>query len=627
MEIFQIWNLNENFKLNNNLFTISNDGLIICNINENNIEFLSKDFNKILKLKLGNKELITSIDTIFYDPWIICISTNFGQLIFFNIEKQLFNLILINNNNSIIKIRSCFYEDSSFIQSYPILLILYSPDLAFINLENIKLKIENKINDIPIQRWHIEYPFIDGILINSNLPTQILPNLHHFPAILTIGNNPFFCVSSIQKSASPKATEIVKQAASRFFRWVSGSETQEELPLINKSIFEWNLKDEGRISKSLDIDYSGRWISIIDNNSRILIIDSIFGYIIKVIKGHRDAQISWINNLNNESILMIYSPFRKMILCLLIPNCEIIDAIKVNNNGKLLSLKGNRYLSMFIDSNLKILLLKINNKKIINNNNNNQIEFNSHFNFPNYLLNQSKDFINTLNNLNLFNDIFDLLKNINNPIEIPTFLRILFKKSLLNNEIYLIFQYIKEKFNNCFELKNSKIFWENNKTSDTELNELFILKTFIELFNYYEIINNFNNKIIDINLNQNPIFKLLENNQINNLINKPILNLTLNEFFLNPILNYKFLFSIFIFNLNINDFFQIFQIIKINKDNFINYFIKWYLEISNIELILIYNFLIELFKIKNIKNLFEKNLIYFNNESINFKILLYLLNE
>ena len=357
MNISHSWALkNSSFQLNssdpsfNTLF--SPDAKLICCANRKNLQFFDENSTKTLKINLGTDENIQCIETISSDPWVIVAGTNFGRLHFFTLKGEIFQINVFMKE--IKKVKLCNYKTSQFTLYNPLLLIQTPPNkFAIIRYEHIQKKISNPKDSttIPIEKWSAGEFFLDGVLVSSSFTAPIASVNSQFPLFFSISNSsidPFFSVYSISKTKPQSSMDFVKSA----FKGIRNLfyENPEPEEKFETAKLQYTLSDEGRIPKSIDCDPTGRWIAICDGQGRVIIFDSIFGHIVKILKGLRDAQVSWSESTNGESILVIYAPFRRMIIACTAPKGEIIDAIKAEAGGRLFQVNTPHFVSAFIDS-------------------------------------------------------------------------------------------------------------------------------------------------------------------------------------------------------------------------------------------------------------------------------------
>lgn len=304
----------------------------LAQLQQCSVEFHSETDITYLPFQMEQGELLLSISTVFTSPWIMAAGSSLGTIYFFSLEKVLFSVSVCQE--SITKLSLCHFNDGAFVQEYPVLMaISRSQDFSFLQLSDVKKRIDFTC-EIPVQRWHLNHPFIDALIISSRLSQSLVNGLTKFPIVISIGAPNFLTVSSIQKP-SAKNSESLTAVASKFFRWIAGSPVEEDKTIkVSKSSTEWSIKDEGRVGKELSADSSGRWVAVIDSNSRVLVLDSIFGNIVTVLKGLRGAQIGWIE----PNFLAVYSSHRESMILCQIPQGKTIDAIKLNKKGKIFQL-------------------------------------------------------------------------------------------------------------------------------------------------------------------------------------------------------------------------------------------------------------------------------------------------
>ncbi|KAH0788641.1 rab3 GTPase-activating protein regulatory subunit [Histomonas meleagridis] len=515
-------------------------------------------------------------------------------------------LTLTPRNAPIQSVKLCSHSKSYFTKSFSIFLVQYSEGVFItIPLESLLQKIQNKDSDqqVNFQKWQTNHNNVsDSAIVNSNLSSLMLSGLHPFPALVNTGSKPFLSVYSISKPQDAGAAQRVKQAASRFFKiaanWIVGSEAEEEEPPIPKAAFEYEIIDEDRNGRQIFASPNGRWFAINDARGRVIVVDSVFGHISKVIKGVRDAQISW-----KDEFLLVYTPSRGMITCCLIPSGKIIDAVKVDKNGKLFQVYGpeNDFGSTFIDSIGNVASLKVNYE-----NENNTNEYKSpldfHFEFPLFLTNESNSIIKELHssvssdNINE-EAVLEIIRKVTTPELGASSIRVLLLYPNITEELlYQSIQALKSNVNiDTFE-EDSKSFFESSNSSLHKANDIFEYKCFIELANrwdeykHYETIEVSNLKSIfnDFDLPTKEIPKPKEEN--------------LKMFLMTPLKSPNFFFSfIRTENVTVNDIYHSYRIARCTKEEFIMRFVIWFMSASSAQITVAKNALHEFLSTKNVK--------------------------
>lgn len=611
MNIESCWILNsESAKVVSTMPTskvlVSPNNKIICTHGVTSIDFHDENDKKSLDFDLMNGEKINCFEVVSKSPWILCFGTNIGNLYFFDENKVLLKLSPYNGNIQNMKL--CSFSDSQLTKKSNVLLIRYLENVfATIDIDSLLCKIKEEKNDdlkVNIQKWQTNHnDIVDSIIVNSNLSSFMFSGLHKFPAIFNVGSNPFISVYSISEPQETGATEKVKQVASRFFKkaasWVTGSETKEEEPPIPKAVFEWELNDDGRTGRKVLANPTGRWLGITDNQGRVIIVDSVFGHIARVLKGMRDSQIAWYDNY-----LLVFIPSREMIVSYLIPCGKIFDAVRVDKNGKLIQTYGsdNKFGVVFIDSKGNVGALKVNysDKSISDNEVYSVTDY--HFEFPTTLTNDSDPVIQELHN-EIVKDpinkeaIIMLAKKIESFSLAASFIRTLLLYPCITDELVLkVINYFKENIKTEPFKEDSKSFFLNNNSSIKRTNDEFEYKTYIELTTRWETYSKF--QAIEVQYdNELPFDIKPDSNEIS-----PPPSITLQAFLTNPINEPLFFFSfirsdqITVMNILESYFYS-----KSTREDFILQFLIWVLSCSPAQLVLSNTSIQDFFSIKEVK--------------------------
>lgn len=153
------------------------------------------------------------------------------------------------------------------------------------------------------------------------------------PVVISIGPDPFLSVYYIPRPLQRSGFSIIK-SVSKFSSLLSGNQSHQALPPVENGTLGWFINDEQREAISMEVSYGNQWIGIVDNNGRVITIDTLHGTVGRILKGFRDAQIAFVGNL-----LVVCSSFRG-ILVLCDPATETsYDAIAIGKNGRLKQVK------------------------------------------------------------------------------------------------------------------------------------------------------------------------------------------------------------------------------------------------------------------------------------------------
>lgn len=334
----------------------SGDGKMLCCANRERIEFHGANGMKSKSPGLESGEICTYVATIKGDPWIVCAGTSHGNLIFFTLQKILFKYHA--HSEKVIYLKVCSFKESHFTKRVNKLYVQFSRNVGMeIDLDENGFDDPDRIRrlrpeDFKFNKWTFDHKdSVDKVIVNSTLESPIFAGLHQFPAVLSVGSEPFISVDSIAEKQQQGATELVKKAATKLFRmaasWLGAAEEPKEEEVIPKARHEWELNDEGRVARNCLASERGRWLAITDTQGRVSIVDCVFGHITRVMKGLRDAQIAWYHEL-----LLVFAPARGVMFACTVPSGEIIEAAKVDKNGKLFQRMGtdDSMLPVFVDS-------------------------------------------------------------------------------------------------------------------------------------------------------------------------------------------------------------------------------------------------------------------------------------
>lgn len=349
MEIASSWKLHPEKQskfneLSSNLCLFSPDCKTFCKCRANSIDFITSEGQKSKNFRVDVPEEITCISTVLSSPWILSFGTSKGRVFFYNYSTD--KHISISPDEQPVKfLKMCSFTESYFTKPYPVLYIQYPGGICVtIEQENIlKNVLNNTPNNVSFTKLQISNTknILDSVVVNSSIPFPVFSDLHRFPAIYSVGK-PFISVSSIPQEQTMSVADNVVQKAKQFFKWLVVSpdpdeDDKEEIPILNANP-EWGLNEDKRAGTSISADPTGRWLAICDNMFRVVIVDSVFGHITKVLKGYRDAQVAWFcptKESFKNPFLIIYVPTREIIVACTIPNGSIVAAVKVVRDGKL----------------------------------------------------------------------------------------------------------------------------------------------------------------------------------------------------------------------------------------------------------------------------------------------------
>ena len=586
---------------------LSPDGKTICKANQSSVEFITKEKTRSLGINLKDRNEITCIETVFTKPWTLCVGTKNGEIHFFTEEKEL-TKIDAPIELTIQKIRRCSYKESKFTVPSPSLLIEYSPEMVIIPLDSIKNRLENSNAILTLNKWLIDHPYTDAVLINSNFQSPIVSGIHEFPAVYTIDDSPFFAVSSVAKPATIGATEFVKKSVTKFLRWVSGAETpkQEEIP---KASYQWDLNDEGRTSRSIDADPTGRWIAISDAQGRVSIVDSVFGHIVKVLKGLRDSQVAWAESSSGESILIIYAPFRRMIIACTAPNGDIIDAVKCESGGKLIQTydKDGKFGFAYIDPKKTITTFSI---KTETKTKTEDVEY-AQFSFPSFLLAEESEAVQKSWMAKTDEERVKAASLCKNSAEADAVIRSALAANASDEIILEIIDSLRGKFMKKLDDSSAalKEFWNTNDTSNNQLDSDLLFATECKLADIWRNTPKRKTRKVDVNLlPKTRITQLIldNNSRLSDILS--IKQPPFSQFLKKPISSKQFFFDFASGAKSIDDYYAAFRVSRADKDEFVTELLNWCLIATPSELALAQTTLSEFLLLPKIRDiLFETN--------------------
>lgn len=638
MEVETSWNVDQkSIQIQPNDFdsicAVSPDGKTICKVENSKVTFINSSETQSVKVAVQSYDAITCIETVYANPWIVAVGTHSGTIHFLNNKKEIGKYQPLNLR--ITKIRVSKYNGGQFTAPSSSLVIQCPPDLVIAPLEAFTDLFENgEMNEIQFNKWHIEKNYFDAILVDSKFSTPIMNGLHDFPAIYAITQDPFFSVHSVSKAAIPRASEVLKKAVTGVFRWIVGTTDQqeEEYP---KAPEQWSLKDDGRVSKSIEADPTGRWIALCDAQGRVLLIDSVFGHIVKVFKGLRDAQVAWAESSSHLSVLIIYAPYRKMIIACTTPNGEIIDAVRAAPGGKLVQLHTPKFCVGYFDANknFSVFNVKYENKSTSSPNKYSMISF------PKYLLADESEAAVKSHTCKNKEDFIAAAKLAKNAEESLAVIRSMVSMMVSDDIILDVVKVLKENnlkkdittsnssetLNESVDVKTDEmgylrnhvfgsfddelagVYWESRDSSMTQTEPDLLFLSHCRLIDFWQ--NMPQRKARKVNFQKVPKSRITDYLQervpsfSDILPQKPP---PLSKFIVNPISHYSFFFDFMNEETELQDIYRAFSISKCDKDVFVETLIKWTLSCSPSQLILSQNVLTQFFKLSKVDDIYYK---------------------
>lgn len=146
--------------------------------------------------------------------------------------------------------------------------------------------------------------------------------------IVGVGSKPMFAVyTSDEKNVYISAGRIASQVATKVtsavvsfaksFIWGDTKEEEQkkpEAPVPGVPIsIKYELRDHPRDVKSIQLDITGQYAVTADSLGRVMIVDVRSMIIMKMLKGYREAQCSWLYVPKGRQYLVIYVPRRGLL--------------------------------------------------------------------------------------------------------------------------------------------------------------------------------------------------------------------------------------------------------------------------------------------------------------------------
>lgn len=344
----------------------SADGKCLCYVNQEraSVDFCDAEGVKCFTRGLESGEVFTDVVTIKSEPWIVCAGTSHGNLVFIGSCNLLFKFHAHSERVLYLKVFS--FKESHFTKSVNRMYVQFNRNVGMEigisenGLDNPERLKKLTSEELKFNKWTFDHKdSVDRVIVDSTLNSPVFTGLHQFPAVISVGRDPFISVDSIAEKQQQGATEFVKKAATKLFRmaasWLGAADEPKEQEVIPKARHEWELNDEGRAARNCLASEHGRWLAITDTQGRVSIVDCVFGHITRVIKGLRDAQIAWYHDL-----LLVFAPARGVMFACTVPNGDIIEAAKVDKNGKLFQRMAadGSFIPVFVDSKGSVADLK-----------------------------------------------------------------------------------------------------------------------------------------------------------------------------------------------------------------------------------------------------------------------------
>ena len=327
---------------------LSPDGRIICTGQRSSADFYTTEKTFSIPLNLAGTDTIRCIASVYFKPWVLCVGTSGGNLVFFTPEGKQFSVKAYNGEALFVK--SCTYKKSPFTEPFDVVFAQFTNQVAAtIKISEILDKLANSASEVNVAKWKLTHKgSVDAVVLNSSLPSPIFSGMNKFPAVFSVGGCPFISVDSVSATTTRTAGDIVMKAVSSLWKFVAGTpEDEEQEEQVPNARSEWDLRDEGRRARNVTASEQGRWLAITDTKGRVSIVDGVFGHITRVVKGLRDAQVAW-----SHEMLVVFAPARSAVVLCTVPNGQIIHAAKVDKKGRLCQTidENGNFQAVFIDS-------------------------------------------------------------------------------------------------------------------------------------------------------------------------------------------------------------------------------------------------------------------------------------
>ena len=328
---------------------ISPDGRIFCTATRSSADFHTTENRFSIPLNLGRNDAVSCIASVYAKPWILCVGTSGGSLVFFTPEGKQFAVKV--HNEAIIFLKTCIHRKGHFTEPFNVLLAQCPNQICLtVPISDILQKMANfNAGEVTPTKWKLSHNrSVDAVVIHSNLPSPIFSGFHKFPAVISVGTRPFISVDSIPIEQSQTTSAIVKKMISSVWKFVAGTTDEEaEEEQIPNARPEWEHHDQGRCAIQVCASEEGRWLAISDTQGRVSLVDAVFGHITRVIKGLRDAQTAW-----SRELLIVYTPFRGVLVMCSVPDGTIRSAVKVDKKGRLYQTmnENGEFHAVFVDS-------------------------------------------------------------------------------------------------------------------------------------------------------------------------------------------------------------------------------------------------------------------------------------
>ena len=561
-----------------NEVVLSLNGEFLCQNLRKSIRFIERSKFFDFKLKLGDDEEIKFIVMISNDPVIICVGTNNGSIYFLDKENVYFSVEPMPDH-TMTNLRFCSYVKSDLTDGISSLLVQYSPEIVIIPFDSILERINKPESTLNMRKWHIQLDYSDAIINNSSVDKSLIGGLQKFPAVYTISSNQFISCFSVATADVPTITDKITNMAQRFFNWVSGDEKKNDTDTRLKSFYEWSIRDQGRVATSICADPTGRWIAICDNYHRVLIIDSIYGHIIKMLKGLRDAQVVWATN----KIFLVYAPFRKVIIACKIPTCENICAIKVETSGRLyqICLNKDSFNIGFVDNKLNTMILNVKYKETPIAKDNESSDVPSCLDLPELLLAENSEAVTLIREGNT-DKIYEGIKLVKGEHEAASAVKTLMLTRCQGDILKNSLDMLKEKVSVDV---NPEEIWLTERNLMNFIDSKIVFNSYICLYTLWNEVKELN--VVNLNLTSIPeteLFSYIQSVKKDNFKLSPPTVPELYEFLSYPHKYLDVLFAKVSRGWEKIDLYKIFSALRISRDDFISMFLKWCLftELENI---------------------------------------------
>jgi hypothetical protein len=342
--------------MNTSNTSFSPDGQMFCHAPQLGIDFYDSTGQTTFPLhETLRDDEITCITTLFSEcsqgppvTWVLCAGSRQGNLLVFSAPGTM--LRTIRSHCSPVRILRTSSSIENPLTSAPSVLLAQHDQSVIVTIP-LGPELLNPLSEIKPTKRSLVHPHpADSAIIGSRLKSDIFFGVCEFPAVVSVGSDPFLSLSSLERIEPGSNPNIMR----KLWGLMGGSGATEVIP---KAHCHWELGEKGKVAKSLFLSPDGRWIAVTDCQGRVTIIDSVFGHVTNILKGYRNGQVAWAY----PNILLIFSQSRAMIVACSVPDGVVFDAVSVGSKGHLFQgtdFQG-RHFPVFIDSTGDVILIDV----------------------------------------------------------------------------------------------------------------------------------------------------------------------------------------------------------------------------------------------------------------------------